>query len=94
MRTRTAAIKSLAVFSSWLKKSYRAFIRAVDKLFGARQARQSALDWIEELELMDWPSRESIPDWRRVTLGASVRLCALMSRSGKLRVSNRGQKFL
>jgi hypothetical protein len=61
------------------EKELSAFIIAVDKLFGDAQARQSALDWIEELELMDWPSGESIPDWRRATLGASARLGALGS---------------
>ncbi len=34
------------------EKELSAFISAVDKLFGVEQARQSALDWIEELELM------------------------------------------
>jgi hypothetical protein len=29
------------------EKELSAFIRAVDQLFGAEQARQSALDWIE-----------------------------------------------
>src|SRR3989442_15732792 len=56
------------------EKELSAFIRAVQKLFGAEQARQSALHWIEELELMDWPSGESIPDWRRATVVASARL--------------------
>ena len=56
------------------EKELLAFISAVDKLFGAEQAHQSALDWIEELELMDWPSGESISDWRQATLGASARL--------------------
>ena len=56
------------------EKELSAFIRAVDQLFGAEQARQSALDWIEELGRMDWPSGESIPDWRRATVGASARL--------------------
>jgi hypothetical protein len=82
MRKPTAAFNSLAAFSSWLKmaeKELSAFIRAVDKLFGAEQARQSALDWIEELGRMDWPSGESIPDWRRATVGASARLGALLS---------------
>src|SRR3984957_15179753 len=51
-----------------------AFIRAVQKLFGAEQARKSALLWIEELELMDWPSGDSIPDWRQGTVDASARL--------------------
>jgi hypothetical protein len=59
------------------QKELSAFIGAVDKLFGAEQARQSALDWIEEMGRMDWPSGESIPDWRRATVGASTRLCAL-----------------
>ena len=40
------------------EKELSAFIRAVQKLFGAEQARKSALHWIEELELMDWPSGE------------------------------------
>jgi hypothetical protein len=35
------------------EKELSAFIRAVDKLFGAEQARQSARHWIEELERMD-----------------------------------------
>ena len=64
------------------EKELSAFMRAVDQLFGAEQARQSALDWIEELERMDWPSGESIPDWRRATVGASARLGALLSGSG------------
>src|SRR6266404_2019341 len=56
------------------EKELSAFIRAVQKLFGAEQARQSTLHWIEELQLMDWPSGESIPDWRRATVVASARL--------------------
>src|SRR5579863_8182329 len=59
------------------EKELSAFIRAVDKLFGAEQARQSARDWLEELGRMDWPSGESIPDWRRASVGASVRVGAL-----------------
>src|SRR5260370_40174595 len=56
------------------EKELSAFIRAVQKLFGAEQARQSALDWIEELERMDWPSGESIPDWRQSAGVARARL--------------------
>jgi hypothetical protein len=68
------------------EKELSAFIRAVDKLFGPEQARRSALHWIEELELMDWPSGESVPDWRRATVGASARLGALLSGSGQLKL--------
>ena len=63
------------------EREMSAFVSAVDELFGAEQARQSAVNWLEELELMDWPTGESIPNWRQVTLGASVRLNAL--RCGK-----------
>src|SRR5260370_26728324 len=55
------------------EKELAAFVSAVHKLFGAEQARQSALHWIEELERMDWPSGEAIPDWRRATVVASAR---------------------
>src|SRR6266851_2779548 len=56
------------------EKELSAFMNVVQKLFGAEQARRSALHWIEELERMDWPSGESIPDWRRATVVASARL--------------------
>ena len=56
------------------EKELAAFVSAVHKLFGAEQARKSALHWIEELELMDWPSGESIPDWRQATVVASGQL--------------------
>ena len=56
------------------EKELSAFIRAVQKLFGAEQARKSALHWIEELQLTDWPSGDSIPDWRQATVVASARL--------------------
>ena len=56
------------------EKELSAFISAVHELFGPEQARRSALQWIEELELMDWPSGKSTPDWRRATVVASARL--------------------
>ena len=56
------------------EKELTAFMSAVQKMFGPEQARQSALHWIEELERMDWPSGESIPDWRQATVVASARL--------------------
>jgi hypothetical protein len=74
------------VFLILAEKELSAFISAVHKLFGPEQARQSALDWIEELERMDWPSGESIPDFRRATMGASARLGALVSGSGQLKL--------
>jgi hypothetical protein len=53
------------------------FFHAVDQLFGAKQARLSALDWIDEMEAMSWPVGEAIPNWRQATIRASARLCSL-----------------
>ena len=51
-----------------------AFIGAVTELFGPKQARLSAEDWLDESELMDSPPRSTSRDWRAVTVAASARL--------------------
>jgi hypothetical protein len=43
------------------RKGLAAFFTAVNKLFGAEQARKSAIHWIEELESMDWLGDKSRP---------------------------------
>ena len=58
------------------EKEFRAFVHAVDQLFGTEQARRSALDWIHEMEVMNWPVGEAIPDWRQATIRASAQLCS------------------
>jgi hypothetical protein len=73
------------------ERELSAFMSAVDKCFGAEQARQSALDWIAELKVMDWPSGELVPDWRQATFAASARLSTLGSRNfvrGQRKLSN------
>jgi len=61
------------------EKELAAFARAVQELFGEGQVRQSIEDWIEELELMDWRCAESAPDWRGITIAATVRLASRIS---------------
>jgi hypothetical protein len=61
------------------EKELRAFVHAVDELFGTEQARRSVLDWIHEIEVMNWPVGEAIPNWREATVRASARLCSLYS---------------
>jgi len=51
-----------------------AFARTVNELYGPEQARLAVEDWIEELELMDWPERETASDWRHLTIAAAARL--------------------
>ena len=73
MSKQTIDLHASSLFFSAVKE-LAAFFTAVDVLFGTEQARKSANHWIEELELMDWPSDESMPNWRQATLGASARL--------------------
>ena len=75
------------------EKELSAFICAVDQLFGAEQARQSALDWIEELGRMDWPSGESIPESTHFAAdqaSVSVALCRVKARQKSW--SNKGPR--
>ncbi len=56
------------------ERELSAFISAVNQLFGPQQAQISALDWIDELDLMDSQSGFTSRAWRAVTIAASVRL--------------------
>ena len=60
---------------SLAEKELRAFVHAVDQLFGIEQARRSGLAWIHEMEVMNWPVGEAIPNWRQATIRASAQLC-------------------
>jgi hypothetical protein len=52
-------------------KELAAFFTAIDNLFGPEQARRSAINWIEELDSIDWQSDDSMPNWRQATVAAS-----------------------
>ena len=70
-------------------KELAAFFTAIDNLFGTEQARRSALNWIEELESIDWQIEDSMPNWRQATVAASALLntshCTKVSQSGSRR---------
>lgn len=63
------------------EKELAAFVAAVSELFGPEQSLQAAEDWIDELELLEWPTGSARPDFRQVTIGAasrfSQRICSL-----------------
>jgi len=67
------------------EKELGSFVHAVEQLFGPEQARRSAVDWIHEMEVMNWPVGEAIPNWRQATIRASAQLCS--SHSVNLRQS-------
>ncbi len=54
------------------------FFLAVHSLFGVEWAHRSALDWIEEMRSLEWPENDAMPNWRKATLGASIRLANSM----------------
>ena len=56
------------------EREFLAFITAVTDKFGPDQARLSAEDWLEELELMDSRCRFAARSWRLITIATSNRL--------------------
>ena len=63
------------------EKELAAFVAAVSELFGPEQSLEAAEDWMEELELLEWPTGSARPDFRQVTIAAasclSQRICSL-----------------
>jgi len=56
------------------EKELTAFARSVRAQFGVEEAQHAMEDWIEELELMNWPKGGTLPDWRLLTVSAAARL--------------------
>jgi hypothetical protein len=56
------------------EREFSAFTSAVKELLGPEQAQLSAVDWLDELELMDSQPGSTSRDWRAVTIAASARL--------------------
>ena len=50
------------------ERELAAFYTAVVRRYGPEEARRAAYDWIEEMETMDWPLDETIPNWRHVSI--------------------------
>jgi len=53
---------------------FSVFISAVKELHGPKQAQLSAVDSLDELELMDSQPGSTNRDWRAVTIAESARL--------------------
>ena len=50
------------------ERELAAFYTAVVRRYGREEARRAAYDWIEEMETMDWPLDEAVPNWRHVSI--------------------------
>jgi len=56
------------------ERELSAFISAVNEMHGPEQAQLSAVDWLDEFELIDRQPVSTSRDWRVVTIAASARL--------------------
>jgi hypothetical protein len=56
------------------EREFSVFISVVKELHGPEQAQLSAVDWLDELELMDSQPGSASRHWRAVTIAASARL--------------------
>lgn len=65
-------------------RELQAFAQAVTNLYGREYARPAADDWMEELKLLPWPLGNEEPNWRRISLAASVRLTQRLGRQGAI----------
>ena len=62
-------------YSELVRKTERelgAFISAVTELYGAEQARLSAIDWLDQFESINDVPASTTHDWRLVTVRAAV----------------------
>ena len=62
-------------YSELVRKTERelgAFISAVTELYGAEQARLSAIDWLDQFESINDVSGSTTHDWRLVTIRAAT----------------------
>ena len=65
------------------ERELSAFIAAVKALLGPEQAELSAMDWLDESDLMDSQAGFASRDWRAVTIAASARLASRLN-SGRM----------
>ena len=61
------------------ERELSSFISAVTELYGTKQARLAAQDWLEESKLVDEKALSTERNWRAVTIAASARLAFRMN---------------
>jgi hypothetical protein len=71
VETQQASVKMIADLLLTAERELASFYEAIEKRYGAEEARKAAHDWIEEVETMDWPVEGTIPNWRHVSIVAT-----------------------
>jgi hypothetical protein len=78
-KTKQPCAELTAGFQACAEKELAAYALAVRELFGSDESCQSIEDWLGQIEWMGWPSRDAIPDWRRLTIAAAAQLAARLN---------------
>ena len=66
-----ASVERVAELMTTAEMELAAFYEAVFRQYGLQEAKNAAQDWIEELEMMDWPADWALLNWRHVTITAA-----------------------
>jgi hypothetical protein len=71
VETRQTPVGLVADLLMTAKRELAAFYTAIVRKYGQEEARKAALDWIKEVETMDWPADGALPNWRHVSIVAA-----------------------
>jgi hypothetical protein len=69
--TRQASDALVADLLRTAERELAAFYTAALRRYGPEEARRAAYDWIEEMEIMNWPSDGAVPNWRDASIVAA-----------------------
>jgi hypothetical protein len=66
-----APVERIADLLLTADRELASFYGAIEKRYGAEEARKAAYDWIDEVERMDWPLDGVVPNWSQVSIVAA-----------------------
>jgi hypothetical protein len=64
-------VERVAELMTAAERELAAFYEAVFRLYGLKEAKKAAQDWIGELETMAWSADWALPNWHHVTIAAA-----------------------
>ena len=62
VETQPVSVEMIVDLVLTAERELASFYEAIEKRYGAKEARKAAQDWIEELETMDWPAEWVFPN--------------------------------
>ena len=71
IETQPASVGMVADLLLTADRELASFYGAIERRYGAEEARRAAHDWIDEAATMEWPVDGVLPNWRRVSIVAA-----------------------